>query len=143
MLPLPLKAKARAKATARKNCKGREMPFDFAAAKARVRQIVHNTLSVSATYLDDTLDEAQTLNVRWHDKINRLGNLDNMGWAEQIEGIDRIIFNLPEVTSKSLVLRQGGVVTLTAALYGSVEFTLQAQEPVVGPIEVIWLVSRQ
>lgn len=119
------------------------MPFDFAAAKARVRQIVHNTLSVSATYLDDTLDEAQTLNVRWHDKINRLGDLDNMGWAEQIEGIDRIIFNLPEVTSKSIVLRQGGVVTLTAALYGSVEFTLQAQEPVVGPIEVIWLVSRQ
>lgn len=119
------------------------MPFDFAAAKARVRQIVHNTLAVSATYIDDSLSEAQPLSVRWHDKINRLGNLDNMGWAEQIEGIDRIIFNLPEVTSKNLVLQKGGVITLTAPLYGNASFTLEAQEPIIGPIEVIWLVSRQ
>jgi hypothetical protein len=119
------------------------MPFDFAAAKARVRQIVHNTLAVPASYLDDTLDEAVSINVRWHDKINRLGNLENMGWAEQIDGIDRIIFNLPEVTSKGLTLQQKGVVTLTNPLYGSTSFTLEAQEPIIGPIEVIWIVSKQ
>lgn len=115
------------------------MGFDFAAAKAQARQAVHDTLKVAATVEVFPGNGPQDITVRWHDRINRFGNLENTGWAEVIEGIDRLIFNIPELTSKGIVLTDKSSVTLLAS---GLKFRLDAKQPVDGPVEEIWVVVR-
>lgn len=123
------------------------MGFDMAQAKAQNRQVVHSTLAVPAFYDDDTLIEPVAITVRWHNKLSRAGALEGGYGVEIIEGIDRLVFNEPELTSKEppLTLIEGGTVTIPslAALAGSpVSFTLESEEPGDGPVSVYWSVSR-
>lgn len=113
--------------------------FDWTSTKALIRQTVHDVLQVGATVIVAPGGEAQDITVRWHDKINRFGNLENAGWAQTVEGIDRLIFNRPELTSKSIVLTDKSVVTLNAA---GDKFQLDVKEPPNGPIEEVWVVAR-
>jgi hypothetical protein len=113
--------------------------FDWAATKALIRQTVHDVLQVDATVVVAPGDAPQAVTVRWHDKINRFGNLENAGWAQVVEGIDRLIFNKPELTSKAIVLTSNSVITL---LSGGDKFQLDVKEPPQGPVEEIWVVMR-
>lgn len=115
---------------------------DFASIKAEARQAVHDYLSVPATYIDPSLTEPVPINIRWHNKIDRFGDLDTGKWAEVIEGIHRIIFNRPELTELALTPRKNGKVTLT--MYDiTTTFNLDTMEPDTGPIEIIWMVVRK
>lgn len=118
------------------------MASNFAAIKAKARRDVHASFSVSATYQDYSLDTPVPLSVRWHNKIARFGDLLDGGYAEVVEGIERIIFMRDEVEAAGLILRESGFVTITAEGYENAVLVLAAQEPKVGPVEVIWMVSR-
>lgn len=113
----------------------------FAQIKHDARRAVHDALAVEAVYTDPDGVNATTLSVRWHNRINRHGDMDAQGYAEIIENIDRIIFDLEELAAKGVTLAREGTVTLSALL-GGATFSLDAQEPDSGPIERIWLVTR-
>jgi hypothetical protein len=117
------------------------MPFDFAALKAQARRAVHDTLAVDAVYEDAHLPEPVGLRVRWHNKISRFGDIENIGYSEIIEGINRVIFDREELNEKGIMLRRGGRVTLTAPQYEGAVLVLDSQEPHSGPINLTWLVS--
>lgn len=111
--------------------------FDWQSVKARTRRVVHDTFGGDAKYFDFMQPEI-TLVVRWHNKIQVGGDLENSGYAETIEGIERVIFDMEELKAKGVTLRNNGTVVMAD---GTV-LTLGTQEPVVGPIEVIWQVAR-
>ncbi|EPS7029911.1 hypothetical protein IPC622_22590 [Pseudomonas aeruginosa] len=113
------------------------MAFSFAEAKAQLRRAVHSTLGVAAFYQDDSMSTPQPIRVRWHSKIARFGDLESSGWAERIEGIDRVIFAAAD--ARQLNVRYAGRVTIPE--YG-IELILDAKEPADGPEEEIWLVAR-
>lgn len=119
------------------------MTFDFGAWKAEARQVVHDNLAVSASYLDSTLDEPVELGVRFHSKINRFGDMLEQGWAEVLEGVNRLLFNIPELTEKDVTLRRGGKVTFTAPGFENIVLVLHAQEPSTGPITLVYQVSQE
>lgn len=114
------------------------MAFDFAAAKKLVRREVHKTLAVPALYQADSVSTPQDIRARWHSKIEKSGNLENEGWAEVIEGVDRVIFNVDD--ARALGVARGGKITFPDL--GNVAFLLDTMEDPDGPIEEIWLVSR-
>lgn len=114
------------------------MAFDFASAKALVRQTVHETLGVPGLYQDHSMSVPEPIRVRWHSKIDRFGDLESSGYAEVIEGIDRVIFQATE--ARAVGVRSGGTVTIQAL--GGVQLTLGAQEPADGPYEEIWSASK-
>lgn len=111
--------------------------FDWQAVKARTRRIVHTTFGGDATYFDSMQDSVE-LKVRWHNKIEIAGDLENSGYGQTIEGIERVIFDRDELVAKGVTLRNNGIVKMAD---GTV-LTLAAQEPMVGPIEIIWQVAR-
>lgn len=114
------------------------MPFDFASAKALARRTVHETLGVRALYEDDTVTPAVEVRARWHNKIDRFGDLDNQSYAELIQGIDRIIFD--SVVARATGMKRGGTVTFPD--YGSIAFKLMVREPGSGPVIEAWEVAR-
>jgi hypothetical protein len=114
--------------------------FDFAGTKALVRQAVHDYLSVDATYKDSEFPDGIGITVRWHDKINRFGNLENMGWAERVEGIDRLIFNNPELAGLGVTLDRNATVFIPSV---GLTFALDVAEAEDGPIETVWIVVKQ
>lgn len=122
------------------------MGFDWSAVKAQVRGIVDETFRVTATYQDQTLSVPVPVTVRWHNKIARQGDLEGAGWAEVIEGVERLIFNRDLLQKANdgqpLRLLHKGVITITAPGYNNAQFTLEAREPIVGPVEEIWNVAR-
>jgi len=118
------------------------MPFDFAALKARTRRVVHDTLAVAALYDHVGLVVPVELRVRWHNKIARFGDIENVGYAEIIEGINRVIFDRDELNEKGVVLERGGRVTLTPPQYHGAVLVLDTMEPDTGPIDQTWLVGR-
>lgn len=113
------------------------MSFDFAAAKAASRQVVHDYLAVKAIY-EDYEQEPEEITVRWHNKLARAGSLEGGFDVEVLTGIDRLVFNGPEIASKNLTLRHGGYVIVPQ--YG-VRFSLEAEEPSDGPINRYWSVG--
>lgn len=117
------------------------MTFDFAAAKLRTRQIVHKTLAVSALYSDDAGITNTPITVRWHNKLSVHGDLEREGYAQIIEGIDRLIFNSDELAAIPLTLARGGVVTIPQ--YQGAQFQLDTSAPTDGPLDLIWNVARK
>jgi len=114
----------------------------LALAKANLRQAVHDAFCVDATYKDSSLTEAVAITVRWHNQIANLGQMDADGYAELIQGIERIIFNTTNLTDAGVTLKSKGVVTITLTGWGSPKFSLTTKEPMVGPLEEIWQVTR-
>lgn len=113
--------------------------FNFAELKAQCRQSLHEALAVSALYSTTAMLEPVAITVRWHNKINRVGNMEDRGYAEIIEGIDRMIFNLPELALAGITTARGAIVTITE--FNEAKFVLEAREPSDGPVEVVWLVT--
>ena len=119
------------------------MAFSFAKAKSLVRRTVHKTFGVPAFYKDSSLSTPVAISARWHNKIERMGDLDNQGYAEIIQGIDRVLFDATEARTVG-VKRLGEVsfpelaATPTSAIP---TFILSTRETETGPDREIWLVS--
>lgn len=130
------------------------MPFDFATAKALARRTVHKTFGVQAFYQDDSMDLPVELRARWHNKSTQLlGELDNQGYSQIIEGIDRIIFNVELIDDtqeysvftqdgQPITLQRAGEITFPMLLDGAT-FILENKIPADGPTEERWMVSRK
>ena len=132
------------------------MSFDFAKAKANARQAVHTTLGVQAFYQDSSLSSPVEVRARWHNKIDRFGDLDNQSYAEIIQGIDRVVFEA--AVARSLNMKRGGTVTFPAygagmgvslgsplggEEVGPPAFILSVREPNSGPFSETWVVTRK
>lgn len=113
--------------------------FSFADFKRQSRREVHATFAVAALY-SDTVVTGVGVTVRYHNKILRTGNLQNSGYADIVEGIDRLIFDDAEMASKVLTLRRDGIVTIPE--YGGAAFILDTRDVQDGPVEVAWNVVK-
>lgn len=109
--------------------------------KAKTRRAIHGVFSVRAQYQDFTMAAAVDITVRWHHRIDRFGDIESGGYAEQIDGIERAIFNREELAEKGVVLRRRGLVTLTEGEWGGAVLRLDTKEPRDGPVEEIWGVA--
>lgn len=126
--------------------------------KAERRRVLHDLAAVPARYVDDDHEsglifgpyyEGDGLLVRWHNKLVKTGDLDG-GYAEVLDGIDRLVFldsNVAEVSAElydngeaPLVLARGARVTIPG--YKGLVFILDSQEPPDGPEETAWVVAR-
>ena len=124
------------------------MPFDFASAKTRSRQVVHSTLAVAAVYTDADHTTPVPVTVRWHSKLARAGALEGGFGVEVIEGIDRLVFNRDELAvavkadaddpGTPLELASLGVVYIESY---DARFSLEAREPYDGPVSEYWTVA--
>lgn len=119
------------------------MAFDFASVKSLVRQTVQTTFGVQAFYKDDSVDAPVEIRARWHNRMSRpFGDLNDGGYAEVIEGIDRIVLIPVSTKGAAVTLQRAGVITLPTVLPG-VEFVLEHKEPATGPLEEAWAVTRK
>lgn len=118
------------------------MGFDFAAAKASVHRIVHDTLAVEALYLgrDDTTVPVP-LRVRWHNQIANTGDL-NGEYAASIDTIDKLIFDAAELVEKAIQIRRGDRIQLTAAYFGGAVLEADTRDPKSEAAREIWHVGR-
>ena len=132
--------------------------MSLADIKARTRRGIHGRLAVSCLYTDQDHPSGLVLlptatvglTVRFHNKIDRSGDLDG-DYSEIIEGIDKLVFldaNVAEVSAAlvannqpPLSLSRKGVVTIPG--YKNIVFALDSEEPPDGPAETIWLVARK
>lgn len=119
------------------------MPFNFSAYKALARRTVHTYLSAGALYSHSDLAEPVDIRVRWHNKIARYGDLEDGGYAEVVEGVNRLIFDAAELNEKNIVLAKGAHIALTDPEFDNAVLVLDTAEPRVGPIEIIWGVVSQ
>lgn len=119
------------------------MAFDFAALKALTRKVVHSTFGVEALYSDASINAPIRIRARLHNRISRpFGDVDNAGYAEVIEGIDRIVLIPEDDRGFPVTLQRNGVIQLPTMFPGA-EFTLDVKEPSTGPLEESWQVSRK
>jgi hypothetical protein len=116
--------------------------FDFAEAKTKARQIVRDYLGFDGLYTDDVTTDVP-LKVRFHTRIKTFGDLVEAGYAEVLEGVNRLIFDRVEVASKNVTLKTGGKVTLQHEGYKDIVLVLDSQEPITGSVEVVWDVSKE
>lgn len=132
------------------------MAFDFTKVKARARRVVHKTLGVRAFYRDHSMSEPVEIKARWHNKIDRFGDLDNQGYAELIQGIDRVIFAAAD--ARRINVKRGGEIVfvdygsglgvalgspLGGSEVGPPAFVLQNRDPNNGPYQEVWEVTRK
>lgn len=115
------------------------MAFDFASAKKSARRAVMKTLGVDAFYIDSSMTAAVPIRARWHTKIDRFGDNGNIGYAEVIEGVQRLILDVAQ--ARAIGVKRNGVVTFPTL--DGVRVTLDQMEPSDGPIEEIWVVSSE
>lgn len=122
----------------------------WSSLKAMSRRAVHDTFKVQATYQDQFLESPVPVYVRWHNRIGVIGQETSQGYAEVIEGIDRIIFSREELEETHLISGTGkpvkpmknGVVTLVDPLFNNAKLVLDTKQPDVGPIDEVWNVNR-
>lgn len=126
--------------------------------KTQARRAIHGKLAVPASYVDEDHPDGlifaedyvgPRLTVRYHNKIDRSGDLDG-DWAEIIDGIDKLIFLDENVAAVSaalvdngeapLALSRGATVTIEG--YKALTFALDSQQPPDGPSETVWVVAR-
>jgi hypothetical protein len=112
---------------------------DFADLKAAARKAVHDQFSVSATYNDSTLPSPVQVRVRWHNRLLQQGDLSPGGYANIIEGVNRIVFSAEQIADLGLILRSRGTVQIPDY---AATFALATREPTDGPVNVTWNVDR-
>lgn len=105
------------------------MPFNFASVKLLTRRTTHRVFGVQAFYSDDSVGVVET-RARLHNRIAKPhGDLvDGAGFAEVIEGIDRIVLIPEDLHGYPITLKRGGVFTFPQTHPGE-EFILDVQEP--------------
>lgn len=126
------------------------LSFNWASLKASTRRAVHDTFKVNALYQDAFMSQPLAVSVRWHNKIGVVGQDTNDGYAEVIEGVDRLIFNREELqrlahvtdNNQPLYPTKGGKVKLTDPLFNGAVLVLDTKEPTTGPVDEVWNVTR-
>lgn len=118
------------------------MAFDFAAAKSRVQRIVHDTLAIEAEYDDGDLLVPVPLRVRWHNQLAATGDLNGEGFPVSIDTIDKVIFDVAELTTKKVTISRGGRLKLTAPFYGGQVLVIDTRDPKSDAAREIWHVGR-
>lgn len=120
------------------------MVFDLAAAKYAARRVVHDTMSLEVEYYNDKKMPAPVLlRVRYHNKQQLIGDLQNDGYPMTIDGIDRVIFDVEELLAKGVVVERGVKVRVLSTLYPPDTILLvETKEKSEGPIEEIWRVVK-
>lgn len=114
------------------------MTFDFADLKAETRRAVHDTLGVVAFYQDDSMSAPEEVKARWFNKTAKFGDLVEQGYAEVIEGVDRVV--LFPCDHPTIEFKRGGNITFPQ--YG-LNFVLEVLEPSDGPLEAVWQVVKK
>lgn len=119
------------------------MGFDFSQVKAKARQAVHATLAVSATYQDSTMVTPVPITARWLNRLSKVGDLENQGYGQMLESIDRVVLDVQ--VARSLGVKKGGTISFTSYLSeGSTpEFILALKLPTDGPVNEVWEVTRK
>lgn len=122
------------------------MSFDFADAKRQARQVVHDYLAVSAVYTSPDGEIFGTVNadltvtggvtIRWHNKLVRNGAMDGDFSGEIFEGVNRLVFQQPQLDASGVVLERLG--TIMVPKYDNHTFTLDLEGPSDGPLNVYW-----
>lgn len=109
----------------------------------RARRVVHKTMSHAATYEHPKNPGVVTsLSVRWHNRKLVQGNLVETGYADVLEGVNDVIFDIEELAEKSIVLKAGGIVRLTSPAFNGAFLSLDSQQPDTGPINRVWSVTK-
>lgn len=86
--------------------------------RAEARSVVHTTFRVPATYFPPGSGDGVAVMVRHHTVTAVGGDLDREGYAEQIEDVNRIVFDTEQVTPEykgKVVLGNGDVLYLEVA----------------------------
>lgn len=111
-------------------------------------------MAVSAFYKDATLADEVEITARWHTKLTMAGKAEDGFDVSIVEGINRLVFQSPELTSEgraerslpelptglaALVLRRGGLVRVPSL---EATFELDHEEETDGPLNVYWGVVR-
>ena len=118
------------------------MAYDHAATRRLRAKVVHDTLALAATYFDDSLAAPVVLRVRWHNKQALRGDLDNQGYSQYIDSIDRVVFDPSEMAEKGIEVVRGAVVTITALGFNDAKLHIDTRDEAAGPGEEIWLVGK-
>jgi hypothetical protein len=115
---------------------------DWVDIQIRARRDIHAAFGVEASYLDSTMSVPATgLHVRWHARFAiPTGDIGGGDYAQVFENIDKLVFDIDELSTNAVTLRQGGQVTLIKYGY---TFTLDVQEPYDGPVKVTWTVATR
>lgn len=104
------------------------MTFNFADLKVETRRAVHDTLGVPAFYQDDTMSAPRAITARWFNKSAKYGDLVEAGYAEVVEGVDRVVFFPCDYPTIRFV--RNGVITFPDY---KMSFRLDTLEPPDGP----------
>lgn len=133
------------------------MAFDFQKAKSLTRQVVHDTLAVTAFYKDSSMSEPAQIKARYHTKTGApLGDLNGDGYAVIVEAVDRVVFSAQD--ARAINVRRGGEVWFPAVGaglgahlgsplggegVGPAVFILDNQVKNTGPVTETWEVVRK
>lgn len=119
---------------------------DWLTARTQARRDVHAAFAYAAVLvrpvpLTDPVEYTETpITVRWHDKVERVGNISGGDYAEILSTIERLLFNSEELAAEGLTLVRGDVIKLTE--FNNYTLQLDVLEPPDGPIKVTWTVVR-
>ena len=120
------------------------MTVDFASLKAKTRRIVHNTFAVSANYRSSANAAPVALHVRWHYAVANakppVALRSGSELAVDIEGPEKIVFDRDELAANGITPVHAGIVDIPA--FG-VSLILDTDQPITGPVDVVWVVVRQ
>ena len=125
------------------------MAFDFAKVKTLVRRTVHKTFGVPAFYQDSSLSEPVEIRARWHIRNGMTGDLENQGYAEIMQSVERVVFEAD--AARAIPVRRGGILSFPDMIVRtdsignqSVPFSLvlNTPEPPDGPFNEVWSVTR-
>lgn len=117
------------------------MALDRVAQVANARRLVHKTMGVAATYQDGFMSAPVALTIGHFNKLSLDGNLGGEGYSNVLTNVDRVRFNREELTEKSVTLHRGGRLILTNPLLNGAVLVLDHEEPLSGPINVVWGVA--
>lgn len=117
----------------------------LAEIKAQARSSLHAEMSVPASYESadglTALAVNDGLTVRWHYKLSKPGQLEGNFDAVIVEGIDRLVFQQPQLDTLGVTLGRGDIVRVPA--YGpTAAWELDNEEETDGPLNRYWAVTR-
>jgi hypothetical protein len=115
--------------------------------KTLARAALHDAMAEPASYSDDTpgaityptpeqTEAGLSLTVRWHNKMRIVGERSQDD-AGIIEGINRLVFQKPQLEALGITLKRVGVVTIPGL---EKAFRLEYHEESDGPLNDYWTV---
>lgn len=115
----------------------------LAEIKAKARKAVHAAFRYDALYKDPSLNAAVPVSVRWHNRLVMHGDYDQSGYANIIDGIEKVIFMRDELETIGLTPVRGATLVLTEKGMNDTRLVLDVREKSVGPLEEKWTVVRE